>query len=122
MQPSSDSKAIDTGAALPLPVTPLDGERLTKETAHYAQALAVLERQRLPMRMWHVWATLGVGALIGILWAPVDASFQQALSSVVTGISYFIGLVAILECVRLNRKCDALLVLVKHFQRVQGKS
>lgn len=100
--------------------TEATGQRIAKEVARRAWAAEVLS-ERIHVFSWTdglgLIAAVGIGGSFG---AFFDSS--RWLVDAAAGIGFFIGVTAHVECLRLRRRLEAALVLLRadHPSRVQG--
>lgn len=93
--------------------TQMDGETIAKAVVARSKALDTLFNEKQGVFSWQY---VGLTVLGGAWGWVVFLAGQKAtlLVSIAAGSGFFLAAAAFLECVRLKRRLDAVLVLVRH--------
>ena len=94
-------------------VKQLDGERIAKDVAIRSQALEVLNRQPKHASQWSYGFNIVFGSILGGYLAFYERSHGQLLLGAVSGAAFFLSITVFQECLRLRRRLDAAIVLLR---------
>ena len=98
-------------------VKQLDGERIAKDLAARSQAFEVLNRRPGLFNQWHYWLLLVLGSVVGGALTYSGGSRAQLVLAPVAAIALFLGGATFQECLRLRRRLDAAIVLLRINER-----
>lgn len=86
------------------------GRQVARAAEARLDAIEALAKRNPPFRFWHYWLTL----LFGVGWGLVVAQIEVPwLVSSVAGAGLFLAAAAFVQCVRLRRRLDAVVVLLR---------
>ncbi len=92
--------------------TQLDGEKIAKAVAARSQALDTLLNEKRAAFSWQYLGLALLGAVWG--WAVSQAGADgHVLVAGAAGAGFFIAAAALRECIKLRRRLDAMLVILK---------
>lgn len=91
----------------------LDGERIAQDVARKQLALELLERHPGKFTQWHYWVSIAFGAAMGGFYAIYQGQYAQVVVGVMAGTGFFLGVGAFQQTLRLHRRLEAALVLLR---------
>jgi hypothetical protein len=94
--------------------TQIDGMRIAKDIASQSAALELLNERQRPLNQWFYALCIAFGAGLGwLVSSSPQGAHAQMTVAVTSGVAFFLAICAFQECIRLRRRVEAMLVLVK---------